>query len=204
MNSAQLLKFYRTWYHPNNAVYVIAGDVDPAGDDREGQARSSAIFPPQSCRRARRCVWSRSTAAIYHDTSDQPFTAVALGYRFPGYDSPDYAAGQILGDVLTSQRSTFGGLPYTGKALATQFVIQEYPKTVGDRRCVGDRAGDDAAGDDRPRDARDSRRLQEHRRAARSRRGGEAARDLAARVQRATRSKGLAYEWSQAVAVQGL
>ncbi|HEY6325144.1 MAG TPA: insulinase family protein, partial [Candidatus Cybelea sp.] len=57
-----------------------------------------------------------------------PFTVAALGYRFPGYDSPDYAAGQILGDVLSSERSTFGGLPFTGKALGTQFVVQEYPK----------------------------------------------------------------------------
>ncbi len=30
--------------------------------------------------------------------------------------------------MLSSERSTFGGLPFTGKALGTEFVVQEYPK----------------------------------------------------------------------------
>ncbi|HEY5339391.1 MAG TPA: insulinase family protein, partial [Candidatus Aquilonibacter sp.] len=67
--------------------------------------------------------------AVYHDSSDQPFTAVLLGYRMPGYDSADYAAGQILGDVLNSQRGNMYALAATGKAYAAQFVVQSYPKT---------------------------------------------------------------------------
>ncbi|MGA8475937.1 MAG: pitrilysin family protein [Candidatus Cybelea sp.] len=129
VNSAQLRKFYGTWYHPNNAVYIITGDVDPKGTIEQvrslfGDLRAAKLPTREPVR------LGALRGAIYHDTSDQAFTAVALGYRFPGYDSPDYAAGQILGDVLSSQRSELGGLPYAGKALGTGFVSQVYPKAA--------------------------------------------------------------------------
>ncbi len=129
VNSTQLLKFYHSWYHPNNAIYVIAGDVDPAATIARvkevfGDVRAAKLPPREPVRLA------PLRGAVYHDASDQPYTGVLLGYRFPGYNSPDYAAGQILGDVLSSQRSSFGGLAYTGKALATQFFIQPYPKVA--------------------------------------------------------------------------
>ena len=129
VNSTQLLKFYHSWYHPNNAIYVIAGDVDPAATIARvkevfGDVPAAKLPPRETVRLA------PLRGAVYHDASDQPYTGVLLGYRFPGYNSPDYAAGQILGDVLSSQRSSFGGLAYTGKALATQFFIQPYPKVA--------------------------------------------------------------------------
>jgi zinc protease len=129
VNSAQLLKFYNAWYHPNNAVFIIVGDVDGAATI----ARVKELFGdiPAAKLPARDPVRLQPLkGATYHDTSDQAFTAVLLGYRMPGYDSPDYAAGQILGDVLSSQRSQFGGLPYAGKALGTQFFVQTFPKTA--------------------------------------------------------------------------
>ncbi|HEX4014392.1 MAG TPA: pitrilysin family protein [Candidatus Cybelea sp.] len=127
VNGTQLLKFYKEWYHPNNAIYVIAGNVDPA----QTIARVRELFgdvpaaklPPRTP-----VHLAPLHAALYRDTSDQAFTGVAFGYRFPGYESPDYAAGQILSDVLTSQRSIFGGLPFTGAALGTQFFTEDYPK----------------------------------------------------------------------------
>jgi zinc protease len=129
VNSAQLLKFYRAWYHPNNAVYVIAGDVD--GPATIAKVRELFGDIPAAKLPQREPVKLKPLrAAIYHDTSDQAFTGVLLGYRLPGYDSPDYAAAQILGDVLSSQRSEFGALPYTGKALSAQFFVQSYPQTA--------------------------------------------------------------------------
>ncbi|MEO6836663.1 MAG: pitrilysin family protein [Candidatus Tumulicola sp.] len=129
VNGTQLLKFYRTWYHPNNAVYVIVGDVD--GPATVAKVKELFGDIPAAKLPSREPVHLRPLkGAIYHEVSDQPYTAVLLGYRMPGYDSPDYAAGQVLGDVLSSQRSEFGGLPFTGKALGTQFFAESFPKTA--------------------------------------------------------------------------
>jgi zinc protease len=127
VDGTQLMKFYSTWYHPNNAIYVIAGDVDPEATIAQVKELFGDVPGAKLPTRAPFRLGPLK-GALYHDTSDQAFTAVALGYRFPGYESPDYAAGQILGDVLSNQRSTFGGLAYTGKALATEFETQIYPK----------------------------------------------------------------------------
>ena len=129
VNGEQLAKFYRMWYHPNNAVYVIIGNVD--GPATVAKVRELFGDIPAGKLPAREPVRLEPLkAAIYHETSDQPFTAVLLGYRMPGYDSPDYAAGQILGDVFSNQRSDFGSLQYTGKALSTELFAETFPKTA--------------------------------------------------------------------------
>lgn len=201
VDSAQLLKFYRTWYHPNNAVYVITGDVDGPSTI----ARVKALFgdiPAAKLPEREAVHLAPLHAAVYHDVSDQPFTGILLGYRFPGYDSPDYAAGQILADVLSSQRSEFGAMPFVGKALGTQFFVQSYPKiSVAIAAAVVPVSEAPEAGD------RDMRAIFDA-----YRRGGvpadlvEAAklREISQDAFNANSIQGLAEEWSAALAVQGL
>ncbi|MBV8149220.1 MAG: insulinase family protein, partial [Candidatus Eremiobacteraeota bacterium] len=201
VNSTQLLKFWHTWYHPNNAVYVIAGDVDPAATI----ARVKALFGgvPAAKLPAREPIRLQPLrGAVYHDVSDQPFTGVLLGYRFPGYDSPDYAAGQILSDVMSNQRSDFGAMQYTGKALGTQFFVQTYPK-------VGEAIAFVAVPvSTHPEDTdRAVRGIFEAYRSSGVPAGlVEAAklREISQLEFNANSIEGLADEWSQAVAVQGL
>lgn len=201
VNGAQLRRFYDAWYHPNNAVYVIVGDVDGA----TAIAKVRALFGnvPAKTLPARPAVRLRPLhAATYHDTSDQSYTAVMLGFRLPGYDSPDYAAAQILGDVLNSSRSDFGALPYVGKALSAQFFEQTYPKTaVGIAFLAVPVTADPAAAD------RTMRAILE-----RYRRDGVPADLVAAAKLREVADleftgnsiEGMAQEWSQAIAVQNL
>lgn len=201
VNSTQLRKFYNTWYHPNDAVYIIAGDVDPTATIEQVKEIFGDLRPaPLPSRPPVRLRPLEGT--IYHDTSDQPYTAVALGYRFPGYDSADYAAGEILSDVLSSQRSIFGGLPFTGKALATQFVTQTYPK-VGIAVALG------AVPVTTPPQTIDRQLrsiIEGYRKTGVPSDLVEAAklREVSALEFSANSIEGLAFEWSQAVAIQGL
>lgn len=202
VDSEQLLKFYRDWYHPNNAVYVIAGDVDPQATIAEVKKLFGDVPPAKLPAREPVHLQPLKPGIVYHDESDEPFTAVMLGYRMPGYDSRDYAAGQILSDVLNSQRSSFGGLAYTGQALGTQFVTQTYPKIgIGIAFAAIPVGSDPAATDNMLRSMFDGY----------AKSGVPADLVEAAKLHEisqlqfsASSIQGLASEWSDAVAVQGI
>jgi zinc protease len=121
INTPQLRALYDAWYHPNNAIYVIVGDIDgPAAVklvDKYFGAIPAAQLPAR--RPVRLAPLKPQTIRV---DSDQPYTVVALAYRFPGYRSKDYAAGQILESVLSSQRSDLFGLVASGKALQANFT----------------------------------------------------------------------------------
>ena len=65
----------------------------------------------------------------------------------PGTDSPEYAASQILADILASQRADVYGMVPAGKALYASFGIAEsYPKASVGFGEIALPAGADAAG----------------------------------------------------------
>ncbi|MGH7736430.1 MAG: M16 family metallopeptidase [Candidatus Tyrphobacter sp.] len=128
INAPQLRQFYDAWYHPNNAVYVIAGDVD--GPSTIALVRSIFGSVPAARLPRRPPVRLRPiTAATYRETTALPVSLVLLCYRMPGYASPDFAAGQILGDVLASQRGALYALVAQGKMLFTSFAQVPYAQT---------------------------------------------------------------------------
>ncbi|HTU81790.1 MAG TPA: pitrilysin family protein [Candidatus Acidoferrales bacterium] len=200
IDAAQLRKFYDAWYHPNNAVYVIVGDVDGPSTVRAVQRLfgdvPSATLPPRPAVRL-----APLKAAVYHDTSDAPYTAVLLGYRMPGYDSPDYAAAQILGDVLDSERSDFGALPYEGKALGVEFVEQSYRKAGIGIAYAAIPAGSDPRVTDRT--VRDIVAAYEKTGVPADLVEAAKLREISALEFNANSIQGLADEWSEAVAVEG-
>jgi zinc protease len=127
INAPQLQAFYDTWYHPNNAVYVIAGDVDPqaaiASVRRYLGALPAVAVPAHHSGRL-----APPSPATFSDTSDQSSTEAMVAYRFPGYDDPAYAASVVLGDVLNSQRCDLFTLVATGKAQAVEADVNQWPK----------------------------------------------------------------------------
>ncbi|NVN92875.1 MAG: insulinase family protein, partial [Desulfuromonadales bacterium] len=60
--------------------------------------------------------------------SDLAHGLAVVAYRFPGYESPDYAAATVLSDVLSSQRGKLYALVPEGKALSADFDSSALPK----------------------------------------------------------------------------
>lgn len=129
INSPQIRAFARTWYHPNNATYVIAGDVDPATAIATVRALFGSMpavaLPPHHVGSLRPLA-----AATFTDSSDRSTTWIAVGYRFPGYDDPQYAASVVLADVLNSNRGPLAALIAAGRAIDAEADTSVYPKAA--------------------------------------------------------------------------
>ncbi len=124
----QLKAFYTSWYAPNNAILVVTGDVDAAATIARVRDLYGSI--PRRSLRSRPDI---SLKPVKPDTftleSNLSSTLAFIAYRLPGSDSPDFAAGRILSDVLTSQRGDLYALVPAGEALDAQFELEEtYPK----------------------------------------------------------------------------
>jgi zinc protease len=123
-----LKQFYKSWYAPNNAILVITGDVQPDAvlskvKEFYGKIERKSLPPRPEIKLPP--VKSESFTL----DSNLPYLLAFIAYRMPGTDSPDFAAVQILCDVLSSQRANLYALVPRGKALGTEFGLAEtYPK----------------------------------------------------------------------------
>ncbi|HEY3490365.1 MAG TPA: pitrilysin family protein [Candidatus Deferrimicrobiaceae bacterium] len=197
---ATLRKFYRDWYAPNNAILVVTGDVDPG----KTLAEVKRLFGPIPRRplppRRRFEVGPLKPARIAMET-DLPYGRAVVAYRLPGYDSPDFAAGTILSDVLDSRRGDLYALVPQGKALSAGFGDDPLPKAaIGSAEASFPKGGDGEALVGRLKEIV----------------GGYAKTGVPAELVEAAKRHeiaqagfmknsvaGLAFEWSQALAVEG-
>lgn len=127
IDARRLHALYRAWYHPNNAVYIITGNVD--GPTTIAAVKKYFGNVPAAKLPARlSSVLQPVEPATYRVDSDQPYSLIASAYRLPGYQDKDYAAAQILESVLNNQRSDVYGLVASGKALFAGFQdIESHP-----------------------------------------------------------------------------
>jgi zinc protease len=124
---AMLRKFHESWYAPNNAILVIAGNVDPQATLKEVET----LFGPVPAKKVPAHPEVKLEAVqpdTLNLTTDLPYGLAVVCFRLPGSDSPDYAAAQVLGDVLSSQRWDLYGLVPQGKALYAGFEFSALPK----------------------------------------------------------------------------
>jgi zinc protease len=123
--TGEMLKdFYKEWYAPNNAILVIAGDVDPSAVLAKVKEFYGNI-PRRSLPPRPEIALQPVRPESFTLDSNLSYLLAFVAYRFPGTDSPDFAAVEILSDVLSSQRGNLYALVPQGKALQTEFGFAE-------------------------------------------------------------------------------
>lgn len=125
--AGMLKSFYDRWYAPNNAILVIAGDVDPAATLARVKREFGSI--------ARKTLPARPTfdfkpvhAMTVKLPTDSPYGSVYLAWRLPGSRSPDYATALVMSAALGSKRAALYGMGMDGTALYGGFFDQSMPR----------------------------------------------------------------------------
>lgn len=100
--------FHATYYRPDNAVLVVAGNFDPAQFDRwVDQYFAPVAKPKRPIPRVAVKEPARTAATRYVvHAENTPLPAVVLSYQIPPDNHPDQAALAVLNAVLSSGRSS--------------------------------------------------------------------------------------------------
>jgi zinc protease len=126
-NADMLKKFHDAWYAPNNAVLVVVGDVDPQATLATIKNLFGGIKSKTLPAHAAINLGPVDLSPI-QITSERPVASKLLAMRFPGSESADFPALELLSDVLSSRRFALYALVAQGKALSTRFSISPLPK----------------------------------------------------------------------------
>ena len=118
--AAELKKFHDTWYAPNNAILVIAGNVDPSSTLQQVKSLFGNI--PRKALPARPAFEFKPVSAqTIKLPTDLPVGVAALAWRMPGLRDKDYATALVLSEALSSKRGKLFEMGLTGQALFGQF-----------------------------------------------------------------------------------
>jgi zinc protease len=123
--SKTLRAFYDDWYQPNNAIFVIVGDVDPKAVLDKVTALFGAI-PSRPTPTRKPLHLKPFKAQTIARTSPAGTGSVQFLYRMPGTMSKDDAAAQVLIDVLNNSRSELSELAAQGQVLSADAQIQSF------------------------------------------------------------------------------
>jgi len=110
----------------HNAILVIAGDIDAP----KVLATVKELFggiAAQTLSAKPEVKLEPVTKETLHLTTDLPYGLAVEAFRLPGSDSADFAAAQVLADVLDSQRGSLYALVPEGSALSAGFELSSLP-----------------------------------------------------------------------------
>lgn len=125
LTGSELQEFHARWYAPNNAVLVIAGDVEPTVALAQVRAHFAAI--------PRRPIASHAIAhpptiqrTVLHERSTMIYPLATVAYRFPGISDRDFLPSYVLQAMLGSATGPLQTLQDSGDALDAEWSSMPY------------------------------------------------------------------------------
>jgi zinc protease len=197
---ADLRKFHSEWYQPNNAILVVVGDV-PLDSTLAKIKDIFGSIPPGKLPPRPNYSFQPVKADKLSVETDLPYGMAAITFRFPGFDSPDFAVAQVLADVLSSRRGDIYDLVPEGKALMASFSYETLPKSGIGYAIAGYPAG--ANGEDLLKQLRTILLTETTNGFPADLVEAAKRREIASAEFQRNSVSGLAMEWSSAVAVEG-
>ena len=124
--AAALKTFHDTWYAPNNAILVIAGDVDPQAALKDVKTLFGSI-PSKTIPQRPAFHLQPVQAHTVKLPTDFPYGFVLLSYRMPALRAKDYATALVLSQAMASKRAPLYAMGLNGKALYGGFSSSFLP-----------------------------------------------------------------------------
>lgn len=125
LTGPQLQAFWHKWYAPNNAVLVIAGDVDPQATLAAVRARFESI-PEKPVPAHQAAHFQPLNRVIMRRATTLAYPLAAVGFRLPGIDSPDFLPSFVLQGILGADRGALHQLGDQGLALDGEWTSMPY------------------------------------------------------------------------------
>jgi len=141
LNAASLedvVAFHATYYRPDNAIVVVAGDLDPDAALRTIERWFGAIPTPTTPVPRVRVVEpeQHSERVFVHRAANVPLPAAEEVYHIPAASHPDAAALDVLETLLGSGRSSrlYTSLVYRKQVATSAYAsadLREHPGLFG-------------------------------------------------------------------------
>lgn len=125
LTGPRIKAFYDRWYAPNNAVLVVAGDVDPQGALAQIRARFESI-PRKNVGQHAHARLQPVTRTVLRRATTLTYSLAALAFRLPGLESPDFLASFVLQGMLDSESGPLRALASNGEALSSEWDATPY------------------------------------------------------------------------------
>jgi len=125
LTGPRIKSFWKRWYAPNNAVLIIAGDVDPQRTLAQVHARFDPI-PRRDVPAHKRAQLRPLARTVIRRATSLTYPLAAVAYRLPGIESPDFLPSFVLQGILDSDEGPLHALAQTGEALSSEWNATPY------------------------------------------------------------------------------